>query len=99
MTITLNLSADVQHKLETLAVRHGQDIESVANTLFQQAVESVDRSSNEKEQAFPPNEKMLAILKGIEESHKGRPFTSGVDSDRLLREARAGAMFGDDITE
>jgi hypothetical protein len=99
MTITLDLSPDVQRKLETLALRNGQDIESVANTLFQQAVESVDRNGNEKEQVFPPNEKMLAILKSIEESHKGRPFTSGVDSDRLLREARAGAMFGDDSTE
>jgi len=94
MTITLDLSPDVQRKLETLALQNGQDIESVANTLFQQAVESVDRNGNENKQVFPPNEKMLAILKGIAESHKERPFTSGVDSDRLLREARAGAMFG-----
>ena len=99
MTITLDLSPDVQRKLETLAIRNGQDIERVANTLFQQAVENVDRDGNEKEQVFPPNEKMLAIIKSIEESHKGRPFTSGVDSDRLLREARTGGMLGEDPTE
>ena len=84
MTITLDLSSDVQRKLETLAERNGQDIESVANTLFQQAVERVDRTGSEDVQDFPPNEKMLAILRGIEESHKGRPSTSGVDTDRTL---------------
>ncbi len=99
MTITLALSPDVQRKLETLARRNGEDIESIANTLFQQAVESVDRNNSEDVQAFPPNEKMLSILRNIEESHKGRPSTSGVDTDRLLREARAGAMFGYEPTE
>jgi hypothetical protein len=99
MTITLDLSPDVLRKLKTLAIRNGQDIESVANTIFQQAVERVDRNGSEDAQAFPPNEKMLAILRGIEESHKERSSTSGVDTDRLLREARAGAMFGYDPTE
>ena len=99
MTITLDLSPDVQSKLETLAKQNGQDIESVANTIFQQAVERVDRNGSEDAQSFQPNEKMLAILQGIEESHKERPSISGVDTDRLLREARAGAMFGYDPTE
>jgi hypothetical protein len=99
MTITLHLSPDVQRKLETLAIQNGQDIERVASDLFQQAVESVDGSGSEEMQAFPPNEKMLAILREIEESHKDRPSTNGLETDRLLREARAGAMFGYDPIE
>ena len=98
MIITLDLSTEMQRKLETLAIRSGQDIESVANSLLLQAVESVDRNGG-KAQAFMPNDKMLAILRGIEESHKDRPSTSGVDADQLLREARAGAMFGYDPIE
>lgn len=99
MTITLHLSPDMQRKLEALAIKNGQDIQSIANDLFRQAVESVDRNGSEEPQAFPPNEQMLAILRKIEESHKDRSFASGLDTDRLVREARAGAMFGDDPTE
>ncbi len=99
MTITLNLSPDVQRKLETLAAQNRQDIESVANDLFLQAVESANQNGTKAMQAFPANEKMLAILRDIEQSHKERPSTSGLDTDRLLREARSGAMFGYDPTE
>src|SRR5579871_6797657 len=99
MTITLRLSPELQRKLESLATQNGQDIDVVANHLFQKAVESLDRSDSESAPTFPPNEKMLAILSKIAESHKDRPFTDGSETDRLLREARAGAMFGYDPTE
>ncbi len=46
-----------------------------------------------------PNEKMLAILQNIQESHKGTPYTDAADTDRLLREARSGAMYHDDSAE
>ena len=49
--------------------------------------------------AFPPNEKMLAILSQIQQNHKDRPFTDGSDTERLLREARSGAMFGHESSE
>jgi hypothetical protein len=48
---------------------------------------------------FPPNEKGLAIMREIAERHKNRPHTDGSDTLRLLREARAGAMYGYDPTE
>ena len=50
MTITLDISADVQHRLETIALRNGQDVEGVANDLLRQAVESVDRNANKAPQ-------------------------------------------------
>lgn len=46
-----------------------------------------------------PNEKVLAALRTIAEHQKDRPFTDGTDSLRLLREARAGAMYGYEPTE
>ncbi|HZO90248.1 MAG TPA: hypothetical protein VFB38_18115 [Chthonomonadaceae bacterium] len=48
---------------------------------------------------FPPNEKMLAALAKIAELNEGRPFTDDSTTQRLLREARAGAMYGYDPTE
>ena len=49
--------------------------------------------------ASAPNEQMLAILSQIEQSHKDRAFTDGSDTDGLVRQARAGAMFGYDARE
>jgi AbrB family looped-hinge helix DNA binding protein len=46
-----------------------------------------------------PNKKMLSILQGIQERHKDRPYTDPVDTDRLLGEARSGAMYHDESTE
>lgn len=44
--------------------------------------------------AVRPNEAMLAALHAIEERSKDMPFTSSEDTQRLLREARAGAAYG-----
>lgn len=46
-----------------------------------------------------PNEKMLDFLRIIEERHKDRPFTDGSDTQRLIDEARGGAMYGTDPVE
>lgn len=40
-----------------------------------------------------PNEAMLEALRKIAARNEGKPLTSGADTQRLLREARAGAMF------
>ena len=46
-----------------------------------------------------PNEGMLAALQAIAERQKGRRYTDASDTDRMLREARAGAMWGQDSLE
>ena len=46
-----------------------------------------------------PNTKMLSILQNIQESHKDRPYTDPANTDRLMREARSGAMYHDDSAE
>ena len=41
-----------------------------------------------------PNEAMLAVLEKIAERQKNRPVTQGDDTQTILREGRAGKMFG-----
>jgi hypothetical protein len=95
MTITLHLSADVQRKLEALATEHGQDIEIVANNLFRQAVERGDQNIVEDVAVFPPNEKALAALRQIARMQEGMRHTDGSQTERLIREGRAGGMYSD----
>ncbi len=49
--------------------------------------------------APPPNYAMLEVLRQTEELQRGLRFTDGSDTQRLLREARAGGMYGDEPTE
>ena len=42
----------------------------------------------------PPNEQMLGILRDIAERQKGRRYTSGEDTQELIRQARNGGMYG-----
>ena len=46
-----------------------------------------------------PNEGMLAALHEIAERQKGRRHTDGSETDRLLREGRAGAMWDREASE
>ena len=46
-----------------------------------------------------PNEGMLAALRTIAERQKGQCYTDSSDTDRMLREGRAGAMWGQNSVE
>ena len=56
------------------------------------------RDADETPQATP-NEGMLAALRTIAERQKGQRYTDSSDTDRMLREGRAGAMWGQDSVE
>ena len=58
----------------------------------------LSRDAEEAPQARP-NEGMLAALRAIAERQKGQRYTDAADTDRLLREGRAGAMWGQDPVE
>ena len=60
---------------------------------------SVDRNGITVGAVFAPNEKGLAILHAIADRQQGRRYTDPSDTPRLLKEARAGAMYGYDPTE
>ena len=46
-----------------------------------------------------PNEAMLMALRKVAERSKNMPFSDGEDSLQILREARAGKMFGYESSE
>ncbi len=46
-----------------------------------------------------PNEGMIAALREIAQRRSGQRHTDGSETDRLLREARAGAMWGQETSE
>lgn len=48
---------------------------------------------------FPPNEQALAMLRDLVKLQEGMKETDGSQTDRLLREARAGGLYGLDPTE
>ena len=50
-------------------------------------------------EAVLPNEGMLAALREIAKLQEGMRETSGEDTQRLLREARAGGMYGYEPSE
>jgi hypothetical protein len=58
----------------------------------------LDRNAEEAPQASP-NEGMLAALRTIAERQKGLRYTDASDTDRMLREGRAGAMWGQSSVE
>ena len=49
--------------------------------------------------AFPPNEKALVALRQIAKMQEGMRETDGLQTDRILRDGRAGGMYGDDTAE
>jgi hypothetical protein len=42
---------------------------------------------------------MLEVMRRIAERNRGKPLTDGADTLKILRAARAGAMFGYEPTE
>jgi len=58
------------------------------------APEAVEPSNMGPPSMGPPNEQMLGILRDIAERQKGRRFTSGEDTQELIRQARNGGMYG-----
>ena len=51
------------------------------------------------EELPPQNYRMLEVMRRIVERDKDRPLTAGDDTQKLLREARAGGMYGYEPTE
>ena len=57
-------------------------------------VEADSSGGAEQPNVGPPNEKALAILAMLAERQQGRRETSGEDTQRMIREGRAGGMYG-----
>jgi hypothetical protein len=59
---------------------------------------SVNRADDEAPKVVP-NEKALAALREIARRQEGRRHTDGSQTERIIREGRAGAMYGSDPAE
>ena len=55
--------------------------------------------TSEETTAIAPNEQALTMLRDIAGMKENMKETDGLETDRLLREARAGAMYGADPAE
>lgn len=51
--------------------------------------------TSEDEAGHAPNEEVLAMLRDVGAMKAGMQATDGAETDRFLKEARAGAMYGD----
>ena len=100
-TATLEVAADLAETIKANAVARRQSLDEYLREMIEAGkVEASEVPETETNEAAPtPNYGMLEALKRISERNKDRPYTSGEDTQRILREARAGAMFGYEPTE
>ena len=85
MTLTIDLTPSEEAQLDTIARQCGRTPAEFAQKLIQEHLPPT---------APAPNEKALAALRDIAEMKKAMPETDGSQTDRQLREGRAGAMYG-----
>ena len=100
-TATLEVAADLAEIIKANATARQQSLDEYLRDVIEiENEEGGDVVDAETDETAPtPNYAMLEILKNISERNKDRRYTSGEDTQRILREARAGAMFGYEPTE
>ena len=59
----------------------------------------IDQNNDDETVVFPVNQNGLAAMRTIAERQQNRPAMEGSDIVKLVREARAGGMFGNDLVE
>lgn len=91
-TATLEIAADLAIAIKANAAMKRQSLDDYLRNMIEEDNKSV-------EAAPTPNYAMLEALRRIAERSKDMPYTSGEDTQRILREGRAGAMFGYEPTE
>lgn len=84
MTISLELTPEEATKVETYAKQHQKSVQEV----FKEIVSTLEIEPTRSNKAG------LAMLQTLMERQKDRPYTEGSSNQHLLREARAGAMYG-----
>ena len=60
---------------------------------------NIDQINDDETVVSPANHSGLAAMRTIAERQQHRPAMVGSDIVKLVREARAGAMFGNDLVE
>lgn len=86
MTLTLDLTREEETRLAAAARERGTAPAEVLKRLMREHLPPV-------REAPVPNEKALATLREITRLKEGMAETDGSQTDQMLREGRAGAMF------
>ena len=100
-TATLEVAADLVEMIKSNAVARRQSLDEYLRQMIE-VDNAGTREGAEAETADDtptPNYAMLEALRKVAERSKDMLFASGEDTLRMLREARAGAMFGYEPTE
>ncbi len=100
-TATLEVAADLAEIIKVNATARRQSLDEYLREMIEADKEgTVEIPNAEAAETTPtPNYGMLEALKRISERSKDMPYTSDEDTQRILREGRAGAMWGYEPTE
>ena len=86
MTLTLDLTREEETRLAAAARERGTAPAELLKRLMQEHLPPVREAS-------VPNEKALATLRDIAKLKEAMPETDGSQTEQMLREGRAGAMY------
>lgn len=100
-TVTLEIPADLATAIKANALARQQSLDQYLREMIAlDARQGTVTSAYQDADAAPtPNSAMLEALRKVSERSKDMPYTSGENTQKMLREARAGAMFGYEPTE
>jgi len=87
MTLALDLTREEENRLTAAAREQGTAPTEVLKTLMRQHLPPVGVTPR-------PNEEALATLRDIAKLKEGMSETDGSQTDQMLRDGRAGAMYG-----
>lgn len=86
MTLTLDLTREEETRLAAAARERGAAPVEILKRLMREHLPPV-------REAPVPNEQALATLRDIAKLKEGMPETDGSQTDQMLREGRAGAIY------
>lgn len=99
-TTTLEVAQEVAEAIKANAAARRLPLDDYLRALLAHENGATLTASEATAEAPPePNRGMLEVMQGIAARNQGKPLTSGADTLKILREARAGAMFGYEPTE
>jgi hypothetical protein len=95
-TATLEVAQEIAEAIKANATARQLPLDDYLRSLLA----SEDGAAEAPAETQPePNWGMLEVMRRIAERNQDKPLTSGADTLKILREARAGAMFGYEPTE
>ena len=99
-TATLEVAREVAETIKANAAARQLPLDDYLRALIAGENGAPKATTEATAGAWPePNREMREVMRRVAERNKGKPLTSGADTLRILREARAGEMFGYEPTE